>query len=70
MTDGNIARHAGSPLAPFWRDLKAGYDIFEAGQMPPKVSVCQGRYAFEAANSAADGSAPIEAKCPQARPQP
>jgi murein L,D-transpeptidase YafK len=67
MTEGNLARHAASPLAPFWRDLKAGYDLFEASQMPPKVSVCQGRYAFEAASSAADGSAAIDAKCRQAK---
>jgi murein L,D-transpeptidase YafK len=68
MTDGNLARHADSPLAPFWTNLKMGYDLFEAELMPPKVSVCQGRYAFEPVGASSDGSAPIETKCPQSKP--
>ena len=67
MTDGNLARHEAGPLAPFWRDLKAGHDLFEEDLLPPKVSVCEGRYAFERAGSAADGSTPIDTKCPQAK---
>jgi murein L,D-transpeptidase YafK len=68
MTDGNMRRYEARSEAAFWRDLKTGHDIFEADLVPPKVSVCQGRYAFEAGGGAADGSAPIEAKCPQGKP--
>jgi murein L,D-transpeptidase YafK len=68
MTDGNLDRHAASPLAPFWRELKVGHDLFEADLLPPKVRVCDGRYAFEPAGSPNDGSTPIEAVCPAAKP--
>jgi murein L,D-transpeptidase YafK len=68
MTEANLDRHEKSPLAAFWRELKPGYDLFEAGHLPPKVSVCEGRYAFEPADSPADGSTAIENKCRVAKP--
>ncbi len=40
----NLAARRTSPWALFWADLKAGYDAFEATQLPPRVSVCEGRY--------------------------
>ena len=49
MTDANMTWHARAPEAPFWRQLKEGYDQFEQAHVPPIVSVCQGRYAFRAA---------------------
>jgi murein L,D-transpeptidase YafK len=64
MTDGNLNRHAASPLAGFWGNLKSGYDMFEASYVPPKVSACGKRYAFTAGADGYDGSAPIEASCP------
>lgn len=64
MTERNLARHAGSPLAAFWAGLKPGYDLFEASQVPPKVTVCGKRYAFTAGAEGYDGGAPIEAGCP------
>ncbi|HML41754.1 MAG TPA: murein L,D-transpeptidase family protein [Hyphomicrobium zavarzinii] len=64
MTDGNLNRHAASPLAGFWGNLKSGYDMFEASYVPPKVSACGKRYAFTAGADGYDGSAPIEAACP------
>lgn len=68
MTEENLARHAQSTLAPFWLDLKRGYDLFETSHLPPRVSVCSGRYAFEPAQSEGDGSAPpVAAGCPQGR---
>ena len=66
MTERNLARHAGSPLATFWQGLKPGYDLFEAGQIPAKVTVCNKRYAFSAGPDGYDGGAPIEAGCPAA----
>jgi murein L,D-transpeptidase YafK len=64
MTDTNMARHAYAPEAPFWRQLKAGYDAFEHGHVPPDVRVCHGSYAFQGAGGEKDGSAPIAEGCP------
>ena len=64
MTERNLARHAGSPLAPFWSTLKAGHDLFEDGQIPPRVTVCNGSYAFSPGQEGYDGSAPVTAGCP------
>jgi murein L,D-transpeptidase YafK len=64
MTDANMASHARAPEAPFWQQLKAGYDLFAASQLPPDVSVCRDRYAFRAASGEKDGSTPIESSCP------
>lgn len=66
MTERNLARHEGSPLAPFWASLKPGYDLFEASQVPPKVTVCGKRYAFAAGAEGYDGSGSIDAGCPAA----
>ncbi len=68
MTEANLHWRADDPRAPFWRDLKTGYDLFERDRVPPKASVCNGRYAFAPGGSVRDGSAPIAASCPQAKP--
>ena len=44
MTEDNLALRSHTRWAPFWRDLKRGYDAFEDTQLPPRISVCQGRY--------------------------
>jgi murein L,D-transpeptidase YafK len=44
MTEENLARYAESEWAPFWRNLKDGYDAFERTRLPPKIGVCQNRY--------------------------
>lgn len=49
MTDENMARHSASPWAPFWQNLKEGYDHFEATNRPPNTEVEKGRYVFEEA---------------------
>lgn len=67
MTERNLARHEGSPLAPFWANLKTGHDLFEAGNIPPRVSVCDRRYAFEAGQPGYDGGGIVGAGCPGAR---
>jgi murein L,D-transpeptidase YafK len=46
MTARNMARHRADPNMPFWRQLKAGYDRFEATGREPAVLVAGGRYAF------------------------
>lgn len=48
MTEENMARHRGNRWYDFWRNLKEGYDAFEAERLPPKVDVCGRRYVFNA----------------------
>jgi murein L,D-transpeptidase YafK len=50
MTAANIELHANDPSALFWQDLKKGYDMFEATYIPPKVTVCRGKYQFDRGN--------------------
>lgn len=47
MTDGNMARNATSRWIDFWRDLKAGYDLFEKGRRIPTVKIADKRYLVE-----------------------
>jgi murein L,D-transpeptidase YafK len=47
MSDSNMARHAQSRWIDFWRDLKAGYDLFETGRRIPQVKVAGKRYLVE-----------------------
>lgn len=64
LTQANLARRDASDAATFWQSLKPGYDLFEQTSIPPRVSVCNKRYAFEAGTPGADGSAPLETRCP------
>jgi murein L,D-transpeptidase YafK len=66
MTEDNLARRSGARWAAFWRDLKAGHDAFEATQLPPAISVCNGRYVVAPAPAGKDGGASSEivAGCP------
>lgn len=51
MTEENVRRYPGSRWLDFWRNLKEGYDVFEATRVPPKVRAGDGVYEFS------DGSA-------------
>lgn len=64
MTEGNLASRAHARWATFWRDLKPGYDAFEASGLPPRIAVCDGRYAVAPALPDTDGSTEIVASCP------
>jgi len=66
MSDYALVAHAGDANAAFWRDLKIGSDLFDKTSLPPKVSVCGGRYRFEAGMAGTDGSNPIAVDCPSA----
>lgn len=46
MTATALAAEGGNTWAPFWRNLKAGYDLFEGSNLPPKVGACRGEYRF------------------------
>ncbi|WP_417307713.1 2-dehydro-3-deoxyphosphooctonate aldolase [Devosia sp.] len=41
-----LSAAADAPWLGFWRNLKQGYDLFEAQRQPPKVAACAGRYVF------------------------
>jgi murein L,D-transpeptidase YafK len=66
MTERNMTLHAHSAEAPFWQQLKKGHDIFEDEKLPPRVSVCQGRYVFQRAGANTDGSGVITDNCSDA----
>ncbi|HUW73997.1 MAG TPA: murein L,D-transpeptidase family protein [Methyloceanibacter sp.] len=63
MTERNVRLRSGNQWSGFWADLKQGYDLFEQTKLPPKVSVCEGRYVFED-GSLATIESPVEAHCP------
>lgn len=62
MTPENMARHAEHEHFDFWQMLKEGSDHFEATKRPPKISVCDRRYVFNA--SPASGSFRPRRACP------
>lgn len=64
MTEANLSRYAADSNIAFWHQLKSGYDAFERDRIPPRVSVCKGRYAILPATGASDGNAAIEQGCP------
>ena len=55
MTSAALAGEAQSPWLGFWRNLKQGYDLFEADFTPPRVGACKGEYRF--------GQAAEDAQC-------
>ena len=63
MTEENLALRRHMPWDPFWRDLQRGYDAFEATGLPPRISVCEGRYVVSPAPTVADGSHEIDTHC-------
>ncbi|KXF79278.1 hypothetical protein ATN84_06055 [Paramesorhizobium deserti] len=63
MTAANMARYRKDPNYPFWKMLKEGYDLFEITKVPPKVDVCERRYAFNNMAIGPEGIAP-DAACP------
>ena len=62
MNERNLAVRRGNRWAGFWAELKKGHDLFETDHVPPVVSVCKGRYAFEAGTAGAP-TRPVE-PCP------
>lgn len=63
MTEENLSERAASPWATFWRELKAAHDLFEDSQIPPKVSLCRGRYQFAPGAAGSPGSQEIDSRC-------
>lgn len=63
MTPENLVTHREDPNMPFWRNLKEGYDIFEAKHVPPTVASCSRRYVFNAEFEGGSSPDPLAA-CP------
>ncbi len=67
MTALNMARHRNNPNFAFWKEIKEGYDHFEATHQEPKVAVCEKRYVFDEV-SPENASRPLSfnarGKCP------
>lgn len=70
LSEDNLAARQTSRWARFWSDLKPGYDAFEATQLPPRVSVCDGRYRVAQAEDDRAPPGPVEVRCDEPpRPQ-
>ena len=63
MTDANLSLRSHMQWVPFWHDLKQGYDAFDETQVPPRISVCQGRYVVSRQPRNSDGSHDIDSQC-------
>jgi len=64
MTPAAMARHRFDPNMAFWKNLKLGYDIFEATRREPKVGACGGRYVFDAEPAVPGATIAANAACP------
>ncbi|MEQ1649074.1 MAG: L,D-transpeptidase family protein [Hyphomicrobiaceae bacterium] len=47
MTEDKLKAYALNEWYDFWRNLKDAYDSFERTRLPPKVTICEGRYWVE-----------------------
>lgn len=63
MTEERMAKHAQSPTLDFWKNLKAGNDLFESSMLPPKVNVCAGKYQFATGEKGSADASTIDDKC-------
>ena len=64
MTEANMARHQKDHWYSFWKQLKEGYDSFEASHVAPKVAVCSSRYLVNASFFGQDAVPDPSANCP------
>jgi murein L,D-transpeptidase YafK len=52
LTEENLRAYTSHEWYGFWSNLKLAYDSFERTRLPPRVSVCEGRYHVEDINVA------------------
>jgi murein L,D-transpeptidase YafK len=69
-TGTNITAMSAPAWTEFWHDLKAGYDLFEATQTPPRINICQGRYVATTGETNGNGSHPLTTTCPAVAARP
>jgi murein L,D-transpeptidase YafK len=69
MTADNMGKVASNANMGFWRNIKLGYDYFEATRRPPTWDVCDKKYVF---NSASPDGKPLDAAaaCPSLKTDP
>ncbi|MES0883675.1 murein L,D-transpeptidase family protein [Roseibium sp. SCP14] len=70
MTPENMARHRDNEHLEYWKMLKTGYDHFEVSKTPPKVSVCEKKYVFDATTLVEGVPFRASAKCPDYQVSP
>ncbi len=63
MTNAALEARKGQEWEDYWRNLKIGYDLFEASRVPPQVGVCNRRYSFEPGNPSSTGGGPLGYRC-------
>ena len=63
MTEAKLVARESNRWSSFWADLKQGYDAFERTQVPPVISVCDGRYVV-GEGSGETGATSAEGRCP------
>ena len=63
-TGWNTRLHEVDRWRDFWTDLRAGHDLFERTSLPPRVSVCNGRYVVEPGSTGAGEHADVGKRCP------
>lgn len=63
MNQWKLALNADSPWRGFWKDLQAGHDLFEASNIPPRISVCKGRYVAREGRPGSRGDSVLREDC-------
>jgi murein L,D-transpeptidase YafK len=66
MTETNVRIMGGGRWSGFWRDLKPGYELFEASRTPPRIGLCAKRYAAEAGAPGSIGGDELVERCSKA----
>lgn len=66
MTDANMAAFQTSPWIGFWQELKPGYDAFERTHVPPRVGICNKRYAIIPGDPKLGADVGVSAACGRA----
>jgi murein L,D-transpeptidase YafK len=64
LTEARLAAYSGHRWAEFWRQLKPGYDAFEAKRLPPRISLCKGSYVVDASDADRLGAGLLRQNCP------
>lgn len=67
MTKANMEKHKDSKWYGFWKDLKTGYDAFEAVHAPPRIDVCNRKYMVNASFVAGRDDLDPAGPCPSNR---
>jgi len=65
MTSENFNRYDVPQWRDFWRNLKEGYDLFERTHRPPRISVCDNSYVFDAVSEIEGANPGPIAVCPR-----